>query len=176
MKKLSIVLVIAAAALLVSAPAQATNMGVGINWLGGGQDMMVLPIQMESGLIIEPMLGFQIVKDGNKNFDFGARIEKHAKSDGITPLFGAFGVLEYTKLPSASSLVAAVGDYKKSYVDFALGVYLGGSVPVVDNFDVVGSWGPEITILTARQEGGKSTTVFSSQASLVLRWWVWGGK
>jgi hypothetical protein len=176
MKKLSIVLVIAAAALLVSAPAKAADMGVGINWLGNGQDLMVLPIKMESGLILEPMAGFQIVKDGNKYFDFGARIEKHSKSDGITPLFGAFGLFEYTKFPDATTLIAATGDPKKSVIDFSLGVYVGGSVPVSEKFDVVGSWGPEVDILTSRFEGGKSSTVFRSQASLVLRWWLWGEK
>ena len=179
MKKLSIVLVIAAAALLVNAPAQA-KIGVGINWNAGIQDVMVLPIKMQSGLIIEPMVGFQKIDKnvnagvGETDFSVGARIEKHSKSDGITPVFGGFAAVDLTSLDFPSTLVAADGDAKDSFTDFVFGVYVGGSVPVADMFDVVGTWGPAVTIIGSRVEGGDGATNFSTQASLVLRWWLWG--
>jgi hypothetical protein len=176
MKKLSIVLVIAVAALLVSAPAQA-KIGVGINWNAAVENVMVLPIKMQSGLIIEPMVGFQKI-DKNLNEGIGAtevvagaRIEKHSKMDGITPVFGGFAMIDLTSLDYPGDVPEGVKD---SYTDFAFGVYIGGSVPVADMFDVVGMWGPTVTIIGKRSDNGDSATNFSSQAQLVLRWWLWG--
>ena len=154
-------LVIVGAAIMVLAFAAVSNaqMGVGVKWETGIPDIMTFPIMFGEGMVLQPMLGFESVSDAYTEIEAGVSLEKHMR-EGTTPLFGGYAAIDMVS-----------PDEGDSWTNFGFGVFVGGSASLADNVDLVGQWGPSVTVLA--EEAGDATIVFSN-ASLTLRWWLWG--
>jgi len=181
MKKLGLIVAVAAfAAMTLTGLASAQNIGVGLLWEGSGiTPDMVLPIKLGEDMVIQPVVGFDAVKDVKTEFRFGASFEKHLNTDPTTGLFGAKIYADFTS-PSKPSSSAIPED--KSYLDLTFTVFLGATAKLADNVSLVGQWGPYLTAVGERKESlhgvetvtAKSTTLIGSAASLTLRWWIFG--
>jgi hypothetical protein len=176
MKKWGVVVAVAVLVAVAACDTAQSAIGVGVEWEGNGiAPMMLLPIKLSSGLIIEPMLAFQRLDPkgyavGGTEIVVGARIEKAMLASGTTPVFGGYALVDLTS-PDVST-----GTAPDSYTDFQFGVFLGGSASLCDQVDIVGSWGPTVMVNGKRFSGGDSWTDFSSRASITFRWWLWGTK
>lgn len=171
-----------AVALLVAAPAAQAQMGIGVLWNasglpsggsywstnGGIVPMMVFPIMIGEGLVLQPMLGGTSVGFGDSGsrdwleLRLGGMAEYHFGSKDVTPLFGAKGLL----------VVNAIED-RDGWTDISLGVFLGATANVVDNVSIVGQWGPTYKFFAKDSPGGDRTEG-GTEVSLTLRWWVFG--
>ncbi|MEW5701300.1 MAG: hypothetical protein AB1792_03625 [Candidatus Zixiibacteriota bacterium] len=205
MKKWGVLAAVAALAVVAASGTAHGAMGVGVVWDGNGgiTPNMVLPIQMESGLLIEPMLGFDKIDENyltitetdgggflaaqaktslvgsGTEIRAGVRVEKAAKMEGASPLIGGYGMLI---LGSPDDYVEGGTTVKlDTYTDFSFGVFVGGSAPLANGVDIVGVWGPTVDMFGKRKastEGleaeTESATNFGSRASLSLRFWLWG--
>lgn len=154
-------LVVAGAAIMVLAIAGVGNaqMGVGVMWENGIPDVMALPIMFGEGVVLQPSLYFSSVSDLYTQVEFGVSIEKQMR-EGTSPLFGGFAAVD---------LVSP--DVGNSWANFSFGAFVGGTASVADNLDLIGRWGPTVTVLA--EEVGDAT-IIGSDASLTLRWWLWG--
>jgi hypothetical protein len=211
MKKWLVLGAVAAFAVLATGITANAEMGVGVMWEGNGiTPDMVLPIKLQSGLIISPIVGFSrhdlaggaglgtygeypVIfdyvywePDGDPaftQFRIGVSVEKELMPGGTTALIGARGMLH---MNSPSDLFVWVeddqgeGDYQEldSWMNIEFTVYLGGSASLTDDVDIVGAWGPTISMLGAVDAGDQefipSATNFGSSAHIMLRWWLWG--
>ena len=168
MKKFALTVVaIAFAAMLLTGSASA-QMGVAVIWDGGGvAPIFALPIQMGEAMVIQPMAAFQWVADKGPNpgtaFMLGGSLEAHMGEGDTRGLFGGKVAVEITS--------PKVGD---SFTDFAIGAFIGGTAKLADNVSLVGQWGPTMTLVGKRVSGGDSYAMLSSDASITLRWWVFG--
>jgi hypothetical protein len=160
-------LVVAAAAIMVLAAAGVGNaqMGVGVMWTSDGvPDVMTLPIMFGEGMVLQPMVGFISVSDGASYSEFhvGASFEKQMR-EGTSPLFGG-------------RIMVEIGspDEGDGWTNFGIGAFLGGTASLADNLDIVGTWGPMLTMYAEESPVYTDATVISSQANITLRWWVFG--
>ncbi|HWO56366.1 MAG TPA: hypothetical protein VNN55_02245 [bacterium] len=189
MKKFAIALF--ALTLLSVAGTANAEMGVGVVWSGNGiVPNMVLPIKMASGLVIEPILGFDksetdipYIDEDEVPADFdlsitniraGVRVEKQMKMDGITPVFGGMAMIDLWS-PGGD-----LSDEIDSWTNFSFGVYVGASAPLAEGVDLVGTWGPTITSFGEIKAADddeivlqESATNIGSTANLSLRFWIW---
>ena len=174
MKKWGVVVAVAVLVAVAACDTAQSAIGVGVDWAGNGLvPMMILPIKLQSGLTIEPMLGFERLdpkghSDGGTTIDVGGRVSKAMSASGTTPVFGGYALVHLTT-PDV-----VTGTAPDSYTDFEIGVFLGGSASLGDKIDIVGSWGPTVTVNGKRSSDGDSSTDFDSRASITLRWWLWG--
>ena len=169
MKKFGIVVTTAALAILATTAVASAQMGVAVMWEQGGVvPVFALPITVGDGMVIQPVAAFEWVADDGPNpgsaFLLGLGIEKHMMEGDTRPLIGAQVAVSINS--------PKVGD---SYTNFGVGVFLGGTAKLADNVSLVGQWGPAITIVGEKgSPSGKSYATVSSQASITLRWWVFG--
>jgi len=181
--------ILAAAAIMamaVSGSVQAqTTWGVGGLWTGGEfVPNVVIPIKMASGLVLSPMVGFDNVSADTPSDElsaqssylwegtqirFGLIGEKQTKLDGITPVFGAHAMVGLTS-PDAEGL--------DSWTDFEIGAFFGGSVPVAENFDLVGAASLNVTLFGEQTAGDvilqPSITNIGTDFFAMFRWWIGG--
>ena len=178
MKKFGMILAVALVGVLAVSSSSQAVMGVGVDWFGtsSGDALMVLPIKMASGMIIEPMAGFAKINEhasesgyGETYITVGLRVEKAQKQEGASALWGACAAVDLSSVDLPSGVEA-----KSSFTDFMFGVYLGGSVPIADGLDLTGRWGPKVEAIGKRSDNGDGATNFGSMASLTFRWWVFG--
>jgi hypothetical protein len=189
MKKWLVLGAVAVFAVLAAGSAKA-EIGVGVIWDGGFLvPDMALPISMESGLVITPILGFLNTEDFYfptsitaeddpvpklTQIRFGVMVEKQTMPGGTTPVFGGYA---RAHMNSYSDLQVG-GEDVDSRFDMRFGVFVGGSAALGDNVDIVGMWGPEITMFGEQKAGDlvvtESSTDIGSTARIMFRWWLWG--
>ncbi len=170
MKKFGIVATVAALAVLATTGVAGAQMGVAAIWSGGGVvPIMALPIHVGDAMVIQPMAGFDWVADKGPNpgsaFMVGGSLEAQFGGEETKALFGGKVTVDITS--------PKVGD---SYTDFHIGAFLGGTAKLSDNVSLVGQWGPTMTMVGKRSSNGESYATVSSDASITLRWWVFGNK
>lgn len=169
MKKLSVVLAGVAIVVMATGGAANAQIGVGTMWQGNGvPQTMLLPIMFGEGMVLQPMASIFSYSDGASFTDIGlgVSIEKHMR-EGTSPLFGG-------------KVLVDIGspDEGDSWTNFAFGVFVGGTAELGDNVDLIGQWGPTVSIFDenspASIAGFSDATVIRSEASITLRWWLWG--
>ncbi|HUU46185.1 MAG TPA: hypothetical protein VM118_10685 [Acidobacteriota bacterium] len=181
MKKWVVLGAVAVFAVLATGSVAQAEFGVGVKWTGNGiTPNMVLPIKLQSGLVIEPSVGFVSVSvDAGTTttlaavdiddlmegtiFNVGVAVEKYMEMDGISPFFGADVQIQIGS--------PEVGD---SWTDFGFGLFLGGAAEITDKVEILGSWGPEVVLVGERHKDGPTATVIGSRANFGIRWWLWG--
>ena len=107
----------------------------------------------------------------------GVTVEKETNPGGLTALFGGGAMLHM--FSTSDVFVDTAGDIEPDgWMNFEFTVYIGGSAPLTDGVDIVGAWGPTISMLGKIEADGEeivsSATNFGSSAHLLLRWWLWG--
>jgi hypothetical protein len=165
MKKLSVVLAGVAIVVMASGGAANAQIGVGTMWTGGGVfDAMVLPIMFGEGMVLEPSAQVFSISNGASftEIGLGISIEKHMR-EGTSPLFGGMAMVDIGS-----------PDEGDSWTNFGFGVFIGGTAELGDNVDIVGKWGPTIGIYAEESPVYTDATVIQSEASITLRWWLWG--
>jgi hypothetical protein len=165
MKKLSVVLAGVAIVVMASGGAANAQMGVATMWTGSGvPDVMALPIMFGEGMVLQPMVAFVSESNSGTNTDvgLGLSIEKQMR-EGTSPLFGGKAMVDIGS--------PDVGD---SWTNFGFGVFVGGTAQLGDNVDLVGQWGPSVYIYAKESPVYTDETVIQSEASITLRWWLWG--
>ena len=160
-------LVVAAAAIMVLAASGVSNaqMGVGVMWTGDGvADAMALPIALGEDMVLQPMARFFSLSDGASysEFGLGLSLEKRMR-EGTSPLFGGKVLVEIGS-----------PDEGDGWTNFGIGAFLGGTASLADNLDIVGVWGPTLYMYAEESPIFTDASVITSEASLTLRWWVFG--
>jgi hypothetical protein len=170
MKRFGIIATTVALAILATSAVASAQMGVAAMWTGSGiAPIMALPIAFGEGMVLQPMVGIHWESDKGQYFPgtaitLGSSFEKGFGTGDTHPLFGG-------KL-AVDIYSPKVGD---SWTNFNVGVFLGGSAKLADNVTLVGQWGPTITAYGKKGTiSGESYTTLDSEASITLRWWVFG--
>jgi hypothetical protein len=168
MKKFGIVVTTVALAILATTAVASAQLGVAVMWKADGvAPIFALPIQMGDAMVIQPMAAFYWGADDSPNpgtaLMLGGSLEAHMGEGDTRGLFGGKVAVE-------------IGSPKEgdSYTDFHIGAFIGGTAKLADNVALVGQWGPTMTMIGKRSSLGKSYAVINSDASITLRWWVFG--
>lgn len=181
-------LILTAAAIMVMAVAGSvqaqSQWGVGAEWSGGSfTPNITIPIKLESGLVLTPMVGFSnfSVSDDEGSLSAGSaqyydlfegtqiRIgliaEKQSNPEGLTPLFGACAAVHINS-PDADNV--------DSWTDFQFGGLFGGSAPVAEGLDFVGMLTLKVTMFGEGGFFGESATSIDTGVGAAFRWWIGG--
>lgn len=170
MKKFGIVVATVALAILATTAVANAQLGVAVMWEGSGvAPVFALPIAVGEAMVIQPMAGVYWVGDKGPNpgsvFMLGGSLEAHFGGGDTKGLFGGKLFVDFGS-PKG-------GD---SFTDISLGAFLGGSAKLGENLSLVGQWGPTLTLVGKRTANGENYSTISSDASITLRWWVFGDK
>jgi hypothetical protein len=171
MKRFGIVATTVALAIFATTAVASAQLGVAVMWQGGGvAPIYALPIQMGEAMVIQPMAAFAwVAEDGGaiagSAYMLGGSLEAHFGDGDAKGLVGGKLFVEFGS-PKGED----------TWTDFQVGIFLGGTAKLADNLSLVGQWGPTLTMVGKRSLFDKSYIAESSDASITLRWWVFGSK
>ncbi|HEX9750695.1 MAG TPA: hypothetical protein VGB22_05345 [candidate division Zixibacteria bacterium] len=186
MKKLVLICAATVLGLFAIAGSAHAGAGVGATWYYGSIiPDITIPIKMESGMIIEPRLGFT-----NISYDEGSSSQAAGSvySYGGTAIrLGVSGEFPFGEATAAHPMIGACVGVQNispdvegldSWTDFFVDAFVGGTASLTDGCDAGVRAGVELWMYGEQKAGDvvvePSATEIATFVQFFMRWWLWG--
>jgi len=185
MKKLVLICAATVLGLFAVAGSAHAEAGVGTVWYYGSIiPDITIPIKMESGMIIEPRLGFTNISYDEGSSDLAAgSVYSYGGTSIRAGVSGEFPFGEGTANPMLGACVGVENvspdnDVLDSWTNFFVDAFVGGTASLTDGLDAGVRAGAEVWLYGEQTAGDivvqPSATEIGTFVQFFMRWWLWG--